>query len=130
MINFRVIITLETASEQNTSETITPVIIDIDQTPSSKGKEKEVEEIAETFNNIPFDVDETTITFVENTDFEKLAACNGIFVLNDMVRVHGCDLPKKDILAKSKFSAKLVGLPRFTTRKQLLDIGYIVNAIA
>ncbi|CAI2189040.1 15233_t:CDS:1 [Funneliformis geosporum] len=71
-----------------------------------------------------------TITFAENSDFKKLVACNRIFVLNDMVRVHGCDLPKKDILAKSKFSAKLVGLLRFTTRKQLLDIGYMVNTIA
>src|SRR5215208_839743 len=71
-----------------------------------------------------------TITFAENTDFKKLAACHGIFVLNDMVRVHRCDLPKKDILAKSKFSAKLAGLPRFTTGKQLLDIGHMVNALA
>ncbi|CAI2197988.1 14804_t:CDS:2, partial [Funneliformis geosporum] len=95
------LVTNKTAPEQSTSETTTPIIMDIDQTPSPKGKEK-----------------------------EKLAACHGIFVLNDMVRVHGCDLPKKDILAKSKFSAKLAGLPRFTTGKQLLDIGHMVNAMA
>ncbi|CAI2198069.1 18795_t:CDS:2, partial [Funneliformis geosporum] len=68
--------TLETASEQSTSEITTSFIMDIDQTPSPKGKEKE------------------------------------------------------DILAKSKFLAKLAGLPRFTTGKQLLDIGHMVNAMA
>src|SRR5215216_3989410 len=277
--------TLETAPEQSTSEITTPVIMDVDPTPSPKGKEKEVEETAEILNNTPFNVDESndasenmlnekypsaqafdrpkptfhgffpledfpgttpqqktscvvdlffdkydsftgasitkhptnqlqriikisfrnkeerdhackvqlpkvenrtflplditpshpfipaqsikvteipldatvhqiktvfskyrtivkfnmetknmwqqaTITFAENTDFKKLAACNGVFVLNDMVRVHRCDLPKKDILAKSKFSVKLAGLPRFTTGKQLLDIGHMVNALA
>ncbi|CAI2184752.1 6174_t:CDS:2 [Funneliformis geosporum] len=39
---------------------------------------------------------QATITFAENTDFKKLAAC----------------------------------LPRFTMGKQLLDIGYMVNALA
>ncbi|CAI2200458.1 6302_t:CDS:1, partial [Funneliformis geosporum] len=33
--------TLETAPEQSTSETTTPIIMDIDQTSSPKGKEKE-----------------------------------------------------------------------------------------
>ncbi|CAI2194361.1 1004_t:CDS:1, partial [Funneliformis geosporum] len=72
---------------------------------------------------------QATIIFAENTDFTKLATCHGIFILNDMVTVHRCDLAKKDILAKSKFSAKLAELPRFTTEKQLLDIGHMVNTL-
>ncbi|CAI2198028.1 12379_t:CDS:2, partial [Funneliformis geosporum] len=143
--------TLETAPEQSTSEITTPIIMDIDQTPSLKGKEKEVEvteipldttvhQIKIVFSKyetiVKFNMEmknmwqQATITFAENTDFKKLAACHSIFVLNDMVRVHGCDLPKKDILAKSKFLAKLAGLPRFTTGKQLLDIEHMVNAMA
>ncbi|CAI2176829.1 7050_t:CDS:2, partial [Funneliformis geosporum] len=47
-----------------------------------------------------------------------------------MVRYHMYDLPKKDILAKSKFSAKLAGLPRFMTGKQLIEIGHMLNATA
>ena len=39
-----------------------------------------------------------------------------------------CDLPNKEIRDKSKFSAKLAGLPRNTTGKQLFDIGRMVNA--
>ncbi|CAI2199470.1 14481_t:CDS:2, partial [Funneliformis geosporum] len=35
-----------------------------------------------------------------------------------------------DILARSKFSAKLAGLPRFTNGKQLNDIGHMVNALS
>ncbi|CAI2191730.1 6384_t:CDS:2, partial [Funneliformis geosporum] len=41
-----------------------------------------------------------------------------------------CDLSKKDILAKLKYSAKLAGLPRFMTRKQLIEIGHMLNATA
>ncbi|CAI2193120.1 4564_t:CDS:2 [Funneliformis geosporum] len=55
---------------------------------------------------------------------------HGLFVLNDIVKYHICDLPKKDILAKSKFSAKLARLPRFTTGKQLIEIGHSLNATA
>ena len=33
-----------------------------------------------------------------------------------------------NILARSKFSAKLAGLPRFTNGKQLVDIGRMLNA--
>lgn len=39
-----------------------------------------------------------------------------------------CDLPRIDILARSKFSAKLAGLPRYTNGKQLVDIGRMLNA--
>ncbi|CAI2182349.1 10533_t:CDS:1, partial [Funneliformis geosporum] len=44
--------------------------------------------------------------------------------------MHMCDLPKKEILDKSKFSTKLAGLPRFTTEKQLSDIDRMVNALS
>ncbi|CAI2183291.1 20334_t:CDS:1, partial [Funneliformis geosporum] len=36
--------TLETAPEQSTSEIITPIIMDIDQTTSPKGKEKKLKQ--------------------------------------------------------------------------------------
>ncbi|CAI2200773.1 7282_t:CDS:2, partial [Funneliformis geosporum] len=43
---------------------------------------------------------------------------------------HGHKKPLADILAKSKFSAKLAGLSRFTTGKQLIEIGHMLNATA
>ncbi|CAI2186275.1 1380_t:CDS:1 [Funneliformis geosporum] len=60
---------------------------------------------------------QATITYSPDSNFDNIKKRHGLFVLNNMVRYHMCDLPKKDILAKSKFSAKLAGLPRFTTGK-------------
>ena len=71
---------------------------------------------------------QATITFDANTNFKGLKQIFGTFILNDMVRVHMCDLTRIDILARSKFSAKLAGLPRFTNGKQLVDIGRMLNA--
>jgi hypothetical protein len=71
---------------------------------------------------------QATITYDTNTDFKELRKKFGTFILNDMVRFHMCDLPGKDVLARSKFSAKLAGLPRFTTAMQLFDIGRMINA--
>ncbi|CAI2199681.1 15858_t:CDS:1, partial [Funneliformis geosporum] len=59
-----------------------------------------------------------------DSNFDNIKKEHGLFVLNDMVTYYMCDLPKKDILTKSKFSAKLAGLPRFTTGKQLIEIGH------
>ncbi|CAI2193674.1 1884_t:CDS:2, partial [Funneliformis geosporum] len=56
-----------------------------------------------------------TITYANDSNFKGLKDCYNLFVLNDIVRVHMCDQPHADILAHSKFSAKLAGLPRFTT---------------
>ncbi|CAI2190470.1 5982_t:CDS:1, partial [Funneliformis geosporum] len=67
---------------------------------------------------------QATITYSADSNFENIKNGHGLFVLNDMVRYHKGDLPKKDKLAKSKFSAKLAGLPRFTTGKQLIEIGH------
>src|SRR5215216_2757391 len=39
-----------------------------------------------------------------------------------------CNLSGKEIREKSKFSAKLAGLPRNTTGKQLIDMAHMVNA--
>ncbi|CAI2198049.1 20280_t:CDS:1, partial [Funneliformis geosporum] len=47
-----------------------------------------------------------------------------------MVRIHMCDQSRAEILACLKFSAKLAGLPRFMTDKQLEEIGKMVDAIA
>ncbi|CAI2188132.1 4949_t:CDS:2, partial [Funneliformis geosporum] len=66
---------------------------------------------------------QATITFAEDANFKGLKDCYGFFVLNDMVRVHMCDQSRAEILARSKFSAKLAGLPRFMTGKQLEEIG-------
>ncbi|CAI2192579.1 8068_t:CDS:2 [Funneliformis geosporum] len=52
-----------------------------------------------------------------DSNFDNIKKGHRLFVLNDMVRYHMCDLPKKDILAKSKFFAVLAELPRFTTGK-------------
>ncbi|CAI2188405.1 9090_t:CDS:1, partial [Funneliformis geosporum] len=60
---------------------------------------------------------QATITFAEDANFKGLKDCYSLFVLNNMVRVHMCDLPRADILAHSKFSAKLASLSRFTTGK-------------
>ncbi|CAI2192448.1 6297_t:CDS:2, partial [Funneliformis geosporum] len=73
---------------------------------------------------------QATITFAEDANFKGLKACYGLFVLNDIVRVHMCDQSHSDILARSKFSAKLAGLPRFRTGKQLKEIRRMVYAIA
>jgi len=73
---------------------------------------------------------QATITFADDANFQGLKDCYGTFVLNDMVRVHMCDLVRADILARSTFSAKLAGLPRFTTGKQLAEIGKMVDATA
>ncbi|CAI2198508.1 16409_t:CDS:1, partial [Funneliformis geosporum] len=54
---------------------------------------------------------QATITYSADSNFDNIKKGHRLFVLNDMVKYHMCDLPKKDILAKSKFSAKLVGLP-------------------
>ncbi|CAI2186631.1 18120_t:CDS:1, partial [Funneliformis geosporum] len=54
---------------------------------------------------------QATITYNIDSNFDNIKK------RHDMVRYHMCDLPKKDILAKSKFSAKLARLPRFTTGK-------------
>ncbi|CAI2197982.1 16727_t:CDS:1, partial [Funneliformis geosporum] len=71
-----------------------------------------------------------TITYSADSNFDNIKKGHRLFVLNNMVRYHMCNLPKKDILAKSKFSAKLAGLPRFTTGKQFIEIGHILNATA
>src|SRR5215216_4511020 len=71
---------------------------------------------------------QATITYSADSNFDKIKKGHGLFILNDMVRYHMCDLPKKEILDKSKFSAKLAGLPRFTTGKQLVEIGHMLNA--
>ncbi|CAI2198899.1 456_t:CDS:1, partial [Funneliformis geosporum] len=73
---------------------------------------------------------QATITYSNNTDFNSLKNKHGVFVLNDIVRCHMCDLSRGDILARSKFSVKLAGLPRFTNGKQLADISHMVNAIS
>ncbi|CAI2200360.1 1685_t:CDS:1, partial [Funneliformis geosporum] len=73
---------------------------------------------------------QATITYSIDTDFNALKKKYRVFVLNDMVRCHMCDLSREDILARSKFSAKLAGLPRFTNGKQLTDIGHMVNALS
>jgi len=73
---------------------------------------------------------QATITYSADSNFDKIKKGHGLFILNDMVRYHMCDLPKKEILDKSKFSAKLAGLPRFTTGKQLVEIGHMLNATA
>ncbi|CAI2200819.1 2678_t:CDS:2, partial [Funneliformis geosporum] len=85
---------------------------------------------------IPLDATEhrirtqATITYSADSNFDNIKKGHRLFVFNDMVRYHMCDLLKKDILAKSKFSAKLARLPRFTTRKQLIEIGHMLNATA
>ena len=71
---------------------------------------------------------QATITYDNETNFKELRKIYGTFILNDMVRIHSCDLPRIDVLARSKFSAKLAGLPRFTNGKQLMDIGRMLNA--
>jgi hypothetical protein len=73
---------------------------------------------------------QATITYAPNTNFVDLKKCNGVFVLNDMVRIHMCNLSGKEIREKSKYSAKLAGLPRNTTGKQLIDIAKMVHATA
>ncbi|CAI2192899.1 17858_t:CDS:1, partial [Funneliformis geosporum] len=73
---------------------------------------------------------QATITFAEDVNFKELKNCYGLFVLNDMVRVHMCDQSRAEILAHSKFSAKLASLPRFTTGRQLEKIGKMVNTTA
>ncbi|CAI2183067.1 2947_t:CDS:1, partial [Funneliformis geosporum] len=60
---------------------------------------------------------QATITFSADSNFNNIKKGHKLFVFNNMVRYHICDLPKKDILAKSKFSAKLAELSRFTTGK-------------
>ncbi|CAI2196197.1 6058_t:CDS:2, partial [Funneliformis geosporum] len=71
---------------------------------------------------------QATITFAEDTNFIELKNCHGFFVLNDMVRVHMCDQSCAEILARSKFSAKLASLPRYMTGRQLEEIGKMVDA--
>ncbi|CAI2196593.1 4515_t:CDS:1, partial [Funneliformis geosporum] len=73
---------------------------------------------------------QVTITYSADSNFDNIKKGHGLFVLNDMVRYHMCDLPKKDIFTKSKFSAKLARLPRFTTGKQLIEIGHMLNVTA
>ncbi|CAI2182676.1 10066_t:CDS:2 [Funneliformis geosporum] len=58
---------------------------------------------------------QATITFAEDANFMELKNCYGLFVLNDIVRVYMCDQFHVEILAHSKFPAKLAGLSRFTT---------------
>ncbi|CAI2188189.1 19054_t:CDS:2 [Funneliformis geosporum] len=73
---------------------------------------------------------QATITYSIDTDFNALKGKYRVFVLNDMVRFHMCDLSHGDILARSKFSAKLAGLPHFTNGKQLTDIEHMVNTLS
>jgi hypothetical protein len=40
---------------------------------------------------------QATITYAPNMNFIDLKKCNGVFVLNDMVRVHMCNLSGKEI---------------------------------
>ncbi|CAI2193637.1 14022_t:CDS:2 [Funneliformis geosporum] len=60
----------------------------------------------------------------------RLKDCYSLFVLNNIIRVHMCNLLCADILACSKFLAKLTGLPIFMTSKQLAEIGKMVDAIS
>ncbi|CAI2186091.1 9328_t:CDS:2 [Funneliformis geosporum] len=73
---------------------------------------------------------QATITYSADSDFDTIKKGYRLFIINDMVRYHMCDLPKKNILAKLKFSAKLAGLSRFMTGKQLIEIGHMLNATA
>ncbi|CAI2195909.1 1566_t:CDS:1, partial [Funneliformis geosporum] len=73
---------------------------------------------------------QATITFTEDAKFMELKNCYSLFVLNDMVRVHMCDQSHAEILARSKFSAKLTGLLSFTTGRQLEEIEKMVDATA
>ncbi|CAI2196432.1 13988_t:CDS:1, partial [Funneliformis geosporum] len=65
-----------------------------------------------------------------DSNFDKIKKEHRLFVFNNIVRYHMYDSPKKDILAKSKYSIKLAVFPRFTMGKQLIEIRHILNAIA
>ena len=71
---------------------------------------------------------QATITYDSDANFTELKKGYGVFILNDMVRFHMCDLSKDQILERSKFSAKLTCLPRYTTGKDLSELGVMTNA--
>ena len=71
---------------------------------------------------------QATITYDNNANFTELKKGYGVFILNDMVRFHMCDLTRDQVLGRSKFSAKLTCLPRYTTGKDLSDLGLMTNA--
>ncbi|CAI2194177.1 9359_t:CDS:2, partial [Funneliformis geosporum] len=118
-----------------------PVVsMELDSSPSKKVKEKEsLKETPEittisvwyaSENFLNKNTASATITFAEDANFKGLKDCYSLFVLNNMVRIHMCDQSRSDILARFKFLAKLASLPRFTTGKQLEEIGRMIDAIA
>jgi hypothetical protein len=71
-----------------------------------------------------------TLTFDDKAKFDLLYATDGLLIINDSVRIHMCDMNRKEIQDRSKFSKKLTNLPRGTTARDLLEIGKMLDATA